>query len=112
MSDSINEANNSETKAQVEPDTAPSPSPHRGASAGGSWDMAFMSGLVAGIIMAIAYSNIGGPSAFLVAAFAYGFCIQNGNFAFSGFQKLFATILMLVIGTQWQSILGLLKQVR
>ena len=67
------------------------------------WGDAFLSGLIAGIVMAIARNKSGGGIGFLVAAFVYGFLILRINFTV--LQRLFATALMLIIGFYWREIL-------
>ena len=63
------------------------------------WSHAVLSGLIGGIVMAIARSRLG-PSGFLVAAFAYAFLILRINFTI--LQRLLATVLMLTIGFYWR----------
>jgi thioredoxin-like negative regulator of GroEL len=61
---------------------------------------AVLSGLIAGVVMAIARNKLGGGIGFLVAAFAYGFLILRVHFTV--LERLFATVLMLVIGFYWR----------
>ncbi len=67
-----------------------------------NWGYACVSGLIGGAVMAAAFANASPGAAFMISAIAYGFCIQN--FPMSGLQKLFATGLMLLIGTHGREI--------
>lgn len=71
------------------------------------WGDAALSGLAAGIVMAVARNKLGGGVGFLVAASAYGFLILRLNFTV--LQRLFAAALTLSIGFYWREILAWFK---
>ena len=74
------------------------------------WLEATISGLVSGVVFAIARNFLEGGIGFIVAAFAYMIFIQNKNMRFSWFQKIFAVGLMLIIGMYWKEIFELLRK--
>jgi len=71
------------------------------------WGDAFLSGLVSGVVMAIARNKLEGGIGFLVGAFVYSFLILRISFTI--LQRLFATGLMLIIGFYWREILTWFK---
>lgn len=77
---------------------------------GGSWESVFLSGLIPGAVCAWAKTHIASPCWILVAGLAYSVCIANANFRYGVAQKAAAIVIMLVIGTQWRSILRLAGQ--
>ncbi len=68
-----------------------------------------MSGLIAGIVAAIAREKMTGASWLLPAGAAYGFCILNRNFRFNWLQKAVDTFITLLIAFEWRQILGLVR---
>jgi len=76
----------------------------------GDWGSAMISGIVAGVIFAIARSNFTGAASLIVPGFALGFFIQNKNFKFSWLQKAFAICLMILIGMFNKELVELLRQ--
>ena len=76
-----------------------------GVSSADYWLMVPISGLVAGVAVAIAREYFSDARWFLAAALAYGFFIQT--FGFNGLQKAVATIMMLSIGLEGRQIMHL-----
>ena len=76
----------------------------------GDWGSAMISGIVAGVVFAIARSNFTGAASLIVPGLALAFFIQNKNFRFSWFQKAFAIGLMFIIGMFNKELVELLKQ--
>ena len=71
----------------------------------GSWEMVPMSGLVAGVVMAISKFHLDGLTWLLPTGIAYVICISNGNFRFNITQKIVASGIMYVIGMYWPQLL-------
>jgi len=76
----------------------------------GEWGSAMISGIVAGVIFAIARSNFTGAAAIIVPGFALAFFIQNKNFGFSWYQKAFAIGIMFIVGMFNKELLEFLRQ--
>jgi thioredoxin 1 len=76
----------------------------------GDWNNAVFSGLVAGIVFAIARRNFQGAGSLIIPGLAMAFFIQNKNFRFSWLQKGLAIVIMFIIGMFNQEIIELIKQ--
>lgn len=74
-----------------------------------TWMLSFASGIIAGVVFAIARSYIEGAGALIVPGLAYVFFIQNKNMGFSWLQKILATGWMFIVGIHWRDILLLMK---
>ena len=72
----------------------------------GAWNLVVVSGLITGVVLAIAKGAMG-PSGLLLAGLAYGFFIQNSNFRFNLLQKAGAAVIALVVGFYGREILEL-----
>lgn len=46
----------------------------------GEWGNVFVSGVIAGVVMALAFAKLGAVPAFMVSAGAFGFFVANKNF--------------------------------
>ena len=75
----------------------------------GRWQNCILSGIIAGVIAAFAFAKLPLGVALLPAGFGYAFCVHNPNFRFNWFQRLVATVIMLIIAMEWQWILDLVK---
>ena len=73
--------------------------------ASGEWQMVPLSGIVPGVVMAVARHHLDGMTWLLPTGLAYAICITNGNFRFNWFQKVVATGIMYAIGMHWKEIL-------
>lgn len=85
-------------------ESKPPQNPPGTSSSGG--DLAPMSGIVAGLVMAYTRSHYTGVAWILPTGVAYGFCIAGfGPFRFSWTHRIIATVIMFVIGFYGEDIL-------
>jgi hypothetical protein len=70
----------------------------------GEWNLAVMSGLITGAVLAFSISRIG-PVGLPIVALVWAFFILNRNFCFTWAQKLVATGIALAIGSYGRQIL-------
>jgi hypothetical protein len=71
----------------------------------GNWSMVDISGLIAGIVFAVARTKNTPDGGLITGGLAYAICILNPAFRFNWVQKSIATIIMLVVGLYGQQIL-------
>lgn len=98
-----------EPEERVTDEIVSSETPTHATGRGGQWQDVVMSGLVVGVVLAIARAQL--PSAWLLpTGLAYAICVTNPNLGFSWFQKLATTGLAYAIGFHWQPMVELLRQ--
>jgi len=83
-----------------------SPPKKPASNSGSGFDMALMSGIVSGFVMAYTRNHYSGAGWILPTGFVYGFSIAGfGPFRFNWLQRIVATGIMFVIGFYGQDIL-------